>query len=621
MSASIQAKSAGASMRHVSTLRQFIVLLFLAGGVHFWILLGRAQLGERRQLIAAVLAVILAIVVWAVHPLRRIVAGVSNGIAHSSTPGRLITAIAIAILSTAYLYATARYQHRDFSPILHDEYSYLIQAKMLSSGHFWLPKHELSDFFDSFHIITDRAYASKYGPGTALFYAPAMLLHWPTWMMPLLLSGVAVGLMYLLVTELFDGGAGWLAALMLLSLGIFRRTSIMTMSQAPMLALALIAMLAFVYWRRNRSNAWMILLGIAVGWGAITRPVDAICVALPIAIVVLTDLRKVDNRQRIKAIAAGMIAAAPFLVLQLIYDKGVTGHFTTLPWNYYAQRYDPYDSLSRKPIDPDFRPMSALLQKQQFYDEFTLQFYRKKLSQSRVQGVVDRATRTLTGPPLEEEGDKNRLIYGALPSPLLVALLPVGLLGLCGCRRWVWLGLPCFVLLYASYTFFLPHYAVAIVPAVMINLLAGRANIARTWPWPPVSWAVTFTLAAMSLTALPQLNPVRRDQWFDAPTLRNVDSELAGIKGPAIVLFKFDPDRPLHEEPVYNIEAAWPDDARVIRAHDLGDANVKLFAYYAEHSPDRAVYRYDEKDGVLTYLGTAAEMHLRPATRPSATRP
>jgi hypothetical protein len=56
------------------------------------------------------------------------------------------------------------------------------------------------------------------------------------------------------------------------------------------------------------------------------------------------------------------------------------------------------------------------------------------------------------------------------------------------------------------------------------------------------------------------------------------------------------------------VETAWPDDARVIRAHDLGEMNSKLFAYYAGKAPERVVYRFDEKDGSLTRLKTVAEM-------------
>jgi hypothetical protein len=164
---------------------------------------------------------------------------------------------------------------------------------------------------------------------------------------------------------------------------------------------------------------------------------------------------------------------------------------------------------------------------------------------------------------------------------------------------------------YASYTFFLSHYAVAIVPAVICNLLAVGVVLRRTWPadaTQPIGWAITAATLALALTALPEVNPARRDQWFDAPLLRQVDKDLAGIKGPAIVLFRFDPERMVHEEPVYNTEAAWPDDARVIRAHDLGGENALLFAYYAKRSPTRAVYWYDEKDEKLNYMGTVAEL-------------
>jgi hypothetical protein len=125
---------------------------------------------------------------------------------------------------------------------------------------------------------------------------------------------------------------------------------------------------------------------------------------------------------------------------------------------------------------------------------------------------------------------------------------------------------------------------------------------------------------------LPQLNHVRHDQWIDAPLLRDVDRKLAKLEHtPAVVLFRYDPERMIHEEPVYNVETAWPDDAAVIRAHDLGaERNVELFAYYAARSPGRAVYRYDEKTRELSYLGTVVEMARAAATMPASgptTRP
>jgi hypothetical protein len=54
----------------------------------------------------------------------------------------------------------------------------------------------------------------------------------------------------------------------------------------------------------------------------------------------------------------------------------------------------------------------------------------------------------------------------------------------------------------------------------------------------------------------------------------------------------------------------------------LGDENARLFAYYAKRSPGRGVYRYDEKEETLRYLGTVAEMAgaagtTRPASGPA----
>ena len=80
------------------------------------------------------------------------------------------------------------------------------------------------------------------------------------------------------------------------------------------------------------------------------------------------------------------------------------------------------------------------------------------------------------------------------------------------------------------------------------------------------------------------------------------------------MLFRFGPGANPLAEPVYNADVAWPDDARVIRAHDLGDAaNRKLMEYYASRQPERRVYCYDRTATAdpLTYLGTVREMARR----------
>ena len=64
----------------------------------------------------------------------------------------------------------------------------------------------------------------------------------------------------------------------------------------------------------------------------------------------------------------------------------------------------------------------------------------------------------------------------------------------------------------------------------------------------------------------------------------------------------------LDEEPVFNDTVAWPDDAPIIRARDLGDRDIELYRYYANRGPDRTVYRFDLHAQTLTRLGRVREL-------------
>jgi len=85
-----------------------------------------------------------------------------------SPAARRAVTVAVWLLATLYLAWTAHRQGRALFPLLHDENSYALGARMLSRGHLWLPAHPLADFLDSFHILVRPVYASIYFPGTAL---------------------------------------------------------------------------------------------------------------------------------------------------------------------------------------------------------------------------------------------------------------------------------------------------------------------------------------------------------------------------------------------------------------------------------------------------------------------
>src|SRR4051812_27601095 len=83
------------SPRRASSLRQFATMLLLAVGAQVWIGLGRADVGERRQLVAGLLAVVGAVVVWMVPSWRARAERWSQRVSAESYRGKLTTAVVI----------------------------------------------------------------------------------------------------------------------------------------------------------------------------------------------------------------------------------------------------------------------------------------------------------------------------------------------------------------------------------------------------------------------------------------------------------------------------------------------------------------------------------------------
>ena len=75
----------------------------------------------------------------------------------------------------------------------------------------------------------------------------------------------------------------------------------------------------------------------------------------------------------------------------------------------------------------------------------------------------------------------------------------------------------------------------------------------------------------------------RRDVSFrHSSQLARNDPHRSRSAEPAVILFRYHPGMNFFEEPVYNTDVAWPDDAPIIRAHDLGwPRDRQIVEYYA----------------------------------------
>jgi hypothetical protein len=595
-------------------------MLLLIVGVQAWLILGEGHSGNQHQPLLILLAIVLA----CVPPIRRQIDRVYRAIAKPPPLARLLTALLMAIISSVVLVEGQSRQHLDFNPRFQDEFSYALQTRMLAHGHLWLPAHPLSPFFETTYVLMQPVYASMYFPGTALMYIPLVWLHWPLWIGPAVVSGLSCGLLYLLITELLDGGCGLLAVVVLLSLQYYRAYALMLLSQPPMLLLGLVMTLAALYLHRARCSRVRLLLlailGIAAGWGAITRPMDALCFAAIVAISLLVDLKRWPRRQT-WWLAIPILTAAPFLLLQLYFNHGVTGQWLRTPFTQYTDQFYPGLGTGFR-ADVPLAHVSDLPQKQ-------IEYAGMRRAAISLRGFGD-----LPG-ALWNRAKSVLYDWQVLHSVALAWLfLPLAVLGLWRGRLWlVYLMLPIFLIGYTFYSLLIPHYLLTAMAAIALLVVLPVRVLGDLFspPWTILRDAVSLSLLALGIAALPFFDRTANDMLVDFSELQRINRALQNVPAPAVVLFHFNSapsatssgaDNP-EIEPVYNLQEPRIDDCPVIRAQDLnssvttvgqrGDRDEPLYAYYARIDPSRLFYLYDRAGGTgrLTRLGTAAALATR----------
>lgn len=528
------------------------------------------------------------------------------------------TGLIVGVVATAYLTMTAFLQERPLAPRMLDECSYAISTQLLAHGHLWLPQHPLADFFDSFFVVVRPVYSSIYFPGTALANAPGVWFGWPTWIVPVVLTGISIALVYRVVTALTaDGVFGLLAAFWMLSLMPVRALSVMVMSQVVMLALGMLILWAWLRWQTaQRRWAWAIAIGALAGWAAITRPVDAIAFAAPVGIAMMLGLRGRPVREWLVTAAAILGGAAPFLALQVAHNAGVTGNPLRTPYTDYLEREQPGAQFGVRRYDPNWQPASQSWQIKAYYD-----WCRPFLIHHQPDNFLDAWFSA------QDMGHGNMqpphvltIADNTLPAHALLLFLPAGVIVLAADRRRLVLGgaLLLFLVLYALNPFFLPHYLVVVTPAMILLIVVGVDAVARAAGGRAAEFvrvAGTIAILAFCLLSLwevrwllapPGTRPQADGFQESAPqsmVLTNINSH---VEPPAIILFGRPPD--VWTNMVYNTDAASPDDAPIIRAHDLDERDAELVDYYGERQPERVVYQFDWKRRALRRLGVAGEL-------------
>jgi hypothetical protein len=332
----------------------------------------------------------------------------------------------------------------------------------------------------------------------------------------------------------------------------------------------------------------------------------------------LLDLRRAMKpfARLLKTGGVIVAGAAPFLLVQLLFNYGVSGNVLTSPYRVYLDRDAPQLSFGFHKFDPSQHPQSKLPQKQIYHVTYNV-------------GLIDlHRPELLLKTWFDPVYGRLALILDATtPVLLLTPLITVGFLGIGTRPRWaLFLIFPLYCLIYLFYAALLRHYTPVVAPALILLGLLGARQLESLWPAlrPRFATFCAVMIIGMCFIVLPEMNRFQEDDPFPYPEITDARENIPAnprIARPALVFVKFTPlpGQNVHAEPVYNWDAPRIDDNPIIFAHNLGARNIELVRYYAERQPERQVYYYDRMTRSVAPAGMVADELKRLQSLPPTT--
>jgi hypothetical protein len=495
--------------------------------------------------------------------------------------------LAIAVVS-AVIFTLAWGSLRQI-PVIHDEASYLLQAKLFAMGKWTADPPPMPSFFEQFHVFVVPRFASKYPPGHPLLLVPGIWLGLPG-LMPVVLSAVAAALFFSIVRRLHNGTVALWAWIIWISTPFVLWIMASYFSQSTSAVCWLGGWYALLRWRESANGRWLLILAAAVAWLGLTRPLTALGYAIPVGVYVLLRVSRTGQwRALVGAMALGfvMLLAIPF------WSEKTIGTWRTTPYSLYSKLYFPWDSpgfgLDSAPPSRDLPPDMKIIA------EVTAPTHR---------GYVLSAMPRVLG---------NRLAYVARDmwgAPRLV-LIAFALIGVFFLSAEMAFALGSALVLMITYLWFGHHYKWTVYYAEIQPVLAtvtaiGLWRVLRWRAHPVGSRVVPAAAAAASLVlalgaGLFERSIIRvtnarnyNNRAYQGAFLSMVNA-LPAEK--AIVFVRYGPNHNPHTAFVYND----PDLANAKRwiVYDRGPENLQLLKL----APGRVGYLYDEGNSSISQYG------------------
>ena len=325
--------------------------------LHYWVGAGVLTLGPVLALAAMPFAWLRALPERAVRLLRR--------------PPPLVFALLVGVAFAGISVALAYYAYH-LAPITADEIAQRWHARILLHGHLALPADPNSEFFAVDNVIDRGAWFSQFPIGGPLVLAVGYLTHLP-WLLDPLLGALTAIALYHFARRAFGETQGRAVAMLFTVAPITLLMSGSYMNHVPVLFLSVGTLALLTEWDRATTTRRRLLLaaamGLAVGFMATIRPLDAVVVAAGVGVFQLTALRRDPRRwpDLLVEILLGVAGVAPLLYANWATTGGAF-HFA------YEVMWGPAHRLGFH-VDPQgqaYTPVVAAARAAKYVDELNM---------------------------------------------------------------------------------------------------------------------------------------------------------------------------------------------------------------------------------------------------------
>jgi hypothetical protein len=477
-------------------------------------------------------------------------------------------------------------------PAVHDEFSYLLAGDTYAAGRLANPPHPFWQHFESFHVIQQPAYASKYPPLQGLALAFGERFFNQPWIGILL----SAGLMCAAVCWMLQGWTTpWLALigalLVALRIGIlsYWMNSYWGGAVPAIGGALLLGAVPRIAFQRKYAHAATWAIGLAILLNS--RPYDgAVLAVLSGAVILWGGLRTTPPSSMARAVLPATAVLIPVIAFMLYFNWRVTGHPFDLPYQLHERQYAVANNFawSRDNPEPVYRH----------------QVMRTFWSKMNVEQARDMREHLLSVYLV-----KLASMYGFFfcfyplfipaliwPYPLQTPKERAGVLLLAG-------GLLALIPVVG----FQYHYAAAIMPLFYLRFLT---SIDRLRSWRPSAKPLGLALAVLLIALIPV--QFGRDVWklvtdgeYALPMAQpyhTVVRQLEALPGRHLVLVRYAPNHDVFQEWIYN--RADIDAARIVWAREMGPAeDAPMIQYF--HGRSVWLLEPDQSSPRLTPYGAA----------------